>query len=89
MIGLDIAWGLLVGVASWLPSWLMRSNRWRATALDLIVLFAGVFVYWQVVDPSPRGHGVRVCGFSLGLAAATTCGVRLRRRRALGPARSR
>jgi peptidoglycan/LPS O-acetylase OafA/YrhL len=80
VIVLDIVWGLVTGLAAWLPSWLIgRGRRWAA-ALDVLAVFAALFVYWEVIDPHPPRFTSRVLAFMVAALVAVGCGYVLRRR---------
>jgi hypothetical protein len=81
VIVLDIAWGLVTGLAGWLPSWLIgRGRRWAA-ACDALALFGALFVYWEVIDPHPPRFTSRVLAFTVAALVAGACGYLLRLRR--------
>ena len=80
MVALDIAWGLLTGLAAWVPSWVLgRSRRWHG-AVDLLALFIALVLYWEVIDPNPARFTDRVFAFTLAAVASAGCGYVLRQR---------
>jgi hypothetical protein len=81
VIAVDIVWGVVTGLAAWLPSWLVGRRRRWAPALDVLALFAALFVYWKVLDPYPPRFTSRVLAFVVATFGAAGIGYLLRHRR--------
>ena len=60
-----LAWLVIGGVAGWLASMVMKTNRRQGTVLDIIVGVIGAFVGGALLDAMNLSSGATISGFNL------------------------
>jgi len=87
VIALDIAWGVVTGLAAWLPSRVLGRGRPWGALLDLLAVALAMFVYWEILDAHLPHFTSRVLAFTLaGLVVAVFGTLDQRRRSRSTPA---
>ncbi len=60
-----LAWLVIGGVAGWLASMVMKTNRRQGTVMDIIVGIIGAFVGGALLEAMNLSSGATISGFNL------------------------